>query len=315
MRPQVPFTGLVLDRASSRRQDETWIQEQSTDPGSRFVPVWGSEVLVSDGRTPRAILLSADEADSLCQEAESVIWLGERRERSYFAVGLKGVEELSLPRRLGPGEFRQLRGVAVLLDQQEAGLLAYATAMTYWHQRNQFCGDCGRATTSSPSGHLRVCTNDQCGRHHFPRTDPAIIVRVTHRNRCLLGRQPTWPQGLYSIIAGFVEPGESLEAAVVRELWEETGIRVTGVRYHSSQPWPFPSSLMLGFTAEARSTTLRPHDGELEDAQWLSREDIVSQLGQGILQLPSEISISRRLIADWFDAGEFGCLRHHVGSK
>jgi NAD+ diphosphatase len=160
-----------------------------------------------------------------------------------------------------------------------------------------------------------VCTNPQCGQLHFPRTDPAIIVLVTHGEQCLLGRQPTWPAGRYSIIAGFVEPGEGLEAAVAREVREETGIDIKHVRYHASQPWPFPSSLMLGFTAQAANTTIQLKDGELEDARWLSREEIAGELGRGTLRLPPEISISYRLIEGWFDASGSGCLKHLVSQS
>jgi NAD+ diphosphatase len=302
------FTAFVLERASRRRRSEAWVRERLRDPTTRFIPIWESSVLISDESRPRPVLLRPEDSEHLLEHVESVVLLGESDERVYFAIGLTDFEEVtaSLAKR---GEFRALRAVAALLKWQEAALLAYAKVMIYWHQRNRFCGDCGSATMSTHGGHLRVCTNEACGRHHFPRTDPAIIVRVVHGDRCLLGRQPTWPEGLYSIIAGFVEPGENLEAAVAREVCEETGIRVTRVRYHSSQPWPFPSSLMLGFTAEATTTTVRLQDGELEDARWLSRDEIVAELRAGTLRLPSEISISHRLIADWFDAGESGRLK------
>ena len=271
--------------------------------------VSGSAVLVTGASRPRPVLLRPEEAEGVRRQAESVILLGEAGGHVYFAVDLAGGGETALPRPVAAGQFRSLREVAALLERQEAGLLAYAKAMTYWHRRNRFCGECGAPTASAEGGHLRACTSRQCGRQHFPRTDPAIIVRVTRGSRCLLGRQPTWPEGLYSIIAGFVEPGESLEAAVVRELREETGVRVTRIQYHSSQPWPFPSSLMLGFIAQATRTTIRLHDGELEDARWLSREDIINEVEQGKLQLPSDISISRLLLAEWFDAGGLGKLR------
>jgi NAD+ diphosphatase len=153
---------------------------------------------------------------------------------------------------------------------------------------------------------MRVCTNPDCGQLHFPRTNPAIIVLVALRERCLLGRQATWPEGLYATIAGFVEPGESLEEAVVREVREETGIEVREVTYHSSQPWPFPSSIMLGFTAQAGSDHIQLNDGELEDARWFSREEIARGVEEGWLRLPSSVSISYRLIEDWYDGEERG---------
>ncbi len=307
------FASFTLDRAARRRRDERWVKERARDPTSRFVPIWESKVLVTDDSTPRPILLRPDDSENLLQQAESVVLLGKANEGAYFAVGLTHDEALPPPLAQAGG-FRPLRAVAALLEWGDAALLAYAKAMTYWHQRHRFCGDCGSPTVSTHGGYLRVCTNERCGQHHFPRTDPAIIVRVTHGNRCLLGRQPTWSEGRYSIIAGFVEPGENTEDAVAREVREETGIGITDVRYHSSQPWPFPSSLMLGFTARAVSTSIRLHDGELEDARWLSRGEIIRGLRQGTLRLPSEISISYRLIADWFDAGERGRLRHALES-
>jgi NAD+ diphosphatase len=278
-------------------------------PATRFILVWGSRVLVSHGPAPRPILLAPGELGDLRQQAEAEILLGEVGERAYFALGFGDDDQEPPPKLAAMGATRDLRGVAALLDRQDAALLAYAKAMTHWHQRNRFCGDCGSATRSIHGGHLRVCTNLRCGQQHFPRTDPAIIVLVTRGERCLLGRQAAWPPGRYSIIAGFVEPGENLEAAVAREVWEETGVEVEEVRYHASQPWPFPSSLMLGFTAQAASTCIRLNDGELEHARWLTRDELVGEIRQGTLRLPPDVSISYRLIEDWFDAGGSRRLR------
>jgi NAD+ diphosphatase len=161
---------------------------------------------------------------------------------------------------------------------------------------------------------VQVCTNPRCGQEHFPRTDPAIIVLVTSGERCLLGRKAFWPAGLHSIIAGFVEPGESLEAAVAREVAEETGVSLQAVHYHSSQPWPFPKSLMLGFTAQAASEDIHLNDGELETVRWFSRQEIQEGLQEGSLQLPTAISISHRLIEEWFDAQAPSRPLHEIGS-
>ena len=210
------------------------------------------------------------------------------------------------------GQFQELRQVAALLDAPDAAILAHARAMAYWHQRHRFCGDCGSPTESREGGYVRVCSNAQCGQHHFPRSDPAIIVLVESGNRCLLGRKPSWPDGLYSTIAGFVEPGECIEQAVIREVSEETGVRVGEIHYQSSQPWPFPSSLMLGFRARAADPTIRVDQDELQDAQWFTREQIRSGLLEKRLRLPTNISVSHRLIEGWFDEGQLGALRDIV---
>jgi NAD+ diphosphatase len=242
-------------------------------------------------------------------EAQTPIFLGVQGDRAYFAVELVSEEEPPAIDLDTPARFRNLRRVALLLDEQDGALLAYARAMTYWHGQHRFCGTCGGETKSAEGGHLRVCADDRCGQLHFPRTDPAIIVLVTSGERCLLGRQPTWPEGLYSTIAGFVEPGESLEDAVVREVFEETGVRIETVRYHSSQPWPFPSSLMLGFTATAASETIDVGQDELENARWFTRAEMADTLQRKLLQLPMRISISFHLIEDWFNTGDRGRLR------
>jgi NAD+ diphosphatase len=177
--------------------------------------------------------------------------------------------------------------------------------MLHWRRMHRYCGRCGAETEPRKAGHVMVCTNPVCRHEHFPRIDPAIIVLVTDGERVLLGRQASWPAGRYSTIAGFVEPGESLEDAVVREVAEETGVRVDEVDYHSSQPWPFPSSLMLGFTARAASQEVRLQDEELEDARWFTRSEIAG----GTPKLPPRLSISFRLIEHWFDAGSDRPLR------
>jgi NAD+ diphosphatase len=186
-----------------------------------------------------------------------------------------------------------------MLPPEDAGLLGYARGMVLWRARHRFCGTCGATTLAAKGGHVLICTNPACRHEQFPRIDPAIIVLVSDGERALLGRQAAWPVGRYSTIAGFVEPGESLEDAVAREVFEETGIEVNRIQYHSSQPWPFPSSLMLGFTAHAQTTQIQLRDDELEDAQWFTREDLAS----GRPLVPPNVSISFRLIEHWFDAG------------
>jgi NAD+ diphosphatase len=177
--------------------------------------------------------------------------------------------------------------------------LGYARAIVSWRRRHRFCGTCGAQTLAAKNGHVLVCSNPSCRDEQFPRIDPAIIVLISDGERALLGRQASWPAGRYSTIAGFVEIGESLEDAVVREVLEETGVPVDEIRYHSSQPWPFPASLMLGFTAHALSAEVHRKDKELEDVQWFSRQDIVARN----FLLPTSLSISYRLIEHWFDAG------------
>ncbi|MGD2165189.1 MAG: NAD(+) diphosphatase [Anaerolineae bacterium] len=277
--------------------------------------MWGSKVLVTDESPPRPTYLRPQDLSDEYRQVDSAILLGEGKEHTYFAIGWPSDQEPPSSAFSAAGTFRRLRSVATLLDGEAAALLAYAKGMVHYHERHRFCPTCGAPTVPEEGGHLRVCTDLHCGSQDFVRTDPAIIVLVRTQDRCLLARQPTWPGNLYSIIAGFVEPGESLEAAVAREVEEEAGIQVKDVRYQSSQPWPFPRSLMIGFTATATTTAIRLNDGELEDARWLSREDIARELIQGELQLPSPISISHRLIESWFDAEGSVPLRRIVGGR
>jgi NAD+ diphosphatase len=301
------FAGPYLDRAAHLRQDPAWFAAALSDQRSRAIPVWNSRNLIAEGDQPRAVYMELALVPAERRNSAELILLGRFGETNYFAYEVESDE----PPALLPGaRFEDLRLVSAVLPIDDAGLLGYARALISWRRRHRFCGACGYPTESAKSGHVLVCTNPACRHEGFPRIDPAIIVLVSDGERALLGRQASWPVGRYSTIAGFVEPGESLEDAVAREVFEETGIRVDGIEYHSSQPWPFPASLMLGFIAHALTTDIQLQDQELEDARWFTRADIA---GNGTL-LPPRQSISFRLIEHWFDAAGGARLRDLHGS-
>jgi NAD+ diphosphatase len=308
------FTARAMDRVSDRRRDDRWIAARLEDETTRFAPVWQSKNFFDTNEVSSPVFLFSRDVQGWIHTAESVVLLGVSGNSTYFAIGLSSEGDVP-PAGLGElGRFRDLRQTALWLDEHDCALLAYAKAMTYWHHRQRFCGDCGSPTASVAGGSLRVCVNEQCGQQHFPRTDPAVIVLVASGDRCLLGRQPSWPAGMYSTLAGFVEPGESLEAAVMREVREETGIEVDEIRYFSSQPWPFPSSLMLGFTAQAASEAIHVDRDELENVRWFTREEMRDMLKQGTLKLPFKLAISYHLIENWFDAGGLGPLKDIIAT-
>ncbi len=253
------FAANPIDRLTPKRGDEKWLAEQLEDPNTLFLPVWDSKQLFADHTAPHPVLLSRAQAGELLAAADTIVFLGRNATRTYFAVDLPRDNPAFADSLAGLGQFHDLKRFGALIEAPQAALLAYARALTHWHRRHRFCGDCGSPTASVDGGHRRICTNPHCAEQHFPRTDPAVITLVRSGERCLLGRQSVWPSGFFSTIAGFVEPGESLEDAVVREIHEETGVRVTEVQYHSSQPWPFPSSIMLGFTAAGAWRNDSPH--------------------------------------------------------
>lgn len=281
------FAGAFVDRSGERRKDSDWLAEAMSASTTRFVPVWGDRCLVG-GDPPGAVLLERAQIDPFI-DAQNVIFLGLFRNQPAFAVSISSDLD---PPFAELGEFKDLRFLGTVLPADEANLAAHARAIALWHDATLYCAKCGSASQPEAGGNIRRCCNPDCDQQIFPRTDPAIIVLVADGDRCLLGRQEGWPQGRYSTIAGFVEPGESLEDAVRREVFEETNIRVGAVSYHSSQPWPFPSALMLGFVAEATTDDINLNDGELEDAQWFTRD----QLKSGDVGLPFRISIARRLV-------------------
>ena len=308
-----------FERAGLKRRDSDWIRGQIGDRASQFVPVWRSQNLVLDlaDAEPRALVLSAQSAALLLGEAAPdehlahgrLVFLGVVEERAHFALDLSHVEApldaLRSPALAASGisadgaRFADLRQLAGRLARHEGALLALARAMLFWHSRHRFCGVCGNPTLSEEAGHMRRCTNPDCAAMHFPRTDPAVIMLVTDGERALLGRNKNFPPGMYSTLAGFVEPGESLEDAVAREVLEETAIEVDRVVYHSSQPWPFPANIMLGFHARAVSSRIAVDYGELEDAKWFERDWLRAHADDNTFRLPRLDSIARRLVEDW----------------
>lgn len=293
----------TLDRRHELRREPEEIEKLMRHSQAGFTVVWRERSLVRIGeRGTRASLLRYEEISELLDErtTSTMVLLGFHEEQPRFAFDVSHLEEsVTSPAVARRGEFVDLRQVAAQLDGVDGNLLAYARAMATWHRRHRYCGTCGAVTESRDAGHVRVCTNEECGAQGFPRTDSAVIMLVHDSSRCLLGRQSSWPPGMFSTLAGFVEPGESLEHAVAREVFEEVGLRVDDVEYHSSQPWPFPTSIMLGFWARATSTELRIDSTEIEEARWFEAEALHQAMARREVRLPPRMAISRRLIDDW----------------
>jgi NAD+ diphosphatase len=283
------YTGGTLDRAAHRREDAAWLASALADPASRFVVFHQGKTLV-DGlaeRAPRAVLVPKPAVET------TFVFLGLQDGAPIFAA------ELAAP----PPEasLTDLRGITGNLPADDATILATARAMLHWHSKNRFCAVCGGPNNPARGGYVMLCA--QCGAEAFPRTDPAVIMLVARDDKLLLGQSHKFPveRNFYSTLAGFVEPGENLEDAVRREVFEEVGVRVGAVHYHSSQPWPFPASLMLGFHAQALSEDIVLETTEMRDARWFTRADIENRKSFGF-NLPPHDSIARRLIDDWMNS-------------
>jgi NAD+ diphosphatase len=292
-----PYTGSPLDRVGYHRNDTVWVAAALADPQTRFVPIWRGQNLMhtaADG-TPEAVFPAG-----LPVEGHDWAFLGINTDgHAVFALDLRTDDDPAslLP---GPGAFAELRSIGAGLPGDQAAVLAHARSLMYWRSRHRFCGLCGAACEPISAGNTMACTN--CKTHHFPRTDPAVIMLVTNGDRALLGHSQRFPNStMYSTLAGFVEPGESLEEAVAREVLEESGVRVGRVTYHSSQPWPFPGSIMLGFYAEGLTEEITIDEVELTDVRWFSRDALRDHKQQGF-SLPRRDSIARRLIEDWIAA-------------
>jgi NAD+ diphosphatase len=301
-----------VDRAAHRRTEEKLLETALADPATRVLVLVGGATAVAPGDGPPKLELLSSLPIEVVADAPLLFFLGESDGVSYVAAAWPGPAlapgqslELELPTAVAGLELPSgvrwagLRDLGALLDDADAGVVTTGIALANWHAAHPRCSRCGAATDVAQAGWTRVCPD--CGTEHFPRTDPAVIMTVTDPDdRVLLGRQATWPERRFSTLAGFVEPGESLEAAVRREVMEEAGVVVGEVAYRGSQPWPFPSSLMVGFRAYAETTDVR-HDGvELAQAKWWSREEFDAELASGALLVPPSVSIARRLIEDWY---------------
>ncbi len=294
------FTYSDLDRKVKQRKEQEQLHTLQTDASSRYILFHKNRFLIGYMPKMSPCLLDAAEFGQLTPAVRHVVFLGSRKAKHYFAAELKDADAAN-SFNSDTQEFVGLRESGRGLKARDASMLSYAKAMFNWHEAHRFCGVCGSRTQPEQGGHVRKCTNEKCKTTHFPRTDPAIIVSVIRDSKCLFGRQKTWPPKRYSVIAGFVEPGESIEQAVAREVLEETNIEIDRIHYHSSQPWPFPGSIMLGFSATAASETIHLNDGELQDAHWRSVNDVISGLAADDFRLPTPLSIAYRLIEDWFN--------------
>ena len=305
------FAGNPLDRASERRGDVAWIAEKLEDPQSLAIAVWNGKVLIEDSPPPeepvegvpaatvQIAYLRADMAQELAGGQERLLFLGLWKDIAVFAVDLEGGLDPAEGPLQGMGRFEELRGVAAVMPPPDAGILATAKSMFEWRRKHRWCSACGQASEVADGGWKRVCP--ACKGEHFPRTDPVTIMLALHDGKCLLGRQAAWPPGMFSALAGFIEPGETIEEGCARELKEEAGLTATGVRYHSSQPWPYPSSLMMGLLADVDSGEARPDQTELEEVRWFTKAE-ASALIRGELEgvfIPPPLAIAHQLIKAW----------------
>ncbi len=293
------FTSVRLDRLVERRDDRAWVAEALAGADAHLVPLWRSRSLLArDDSGTLAVYLKPDELAAI-DLVQTPTLLGTDHKRTYFAASVTDRQRDEILALHPQAEFADLRRASIEMDAKHAGILAYAKALHYWQHRHQFCGVCGSPNRLLSAGHRLVCGNEECARETFPRIDPAIIVLVTHKDACMLGRNPAWPPRRFSTLAGFVEPGESLEDAVVREVYEEARVRLSDIRYVSSQPWPFPASSMCGFYAEAEDRSFQVSE-ELEEVRWFTTDELTEAVKDGSVLLSPPVSIAFRLLADWF---------------
>jgi NAD+ diphosphatase len=300
------FAGNPLDRASEKRSDPDWLRARADDPRSHAIALWNGAPLVtsSDEDNPRLAYLSLPLVTEMPRIDEQLLFLGLRKDTAIFAVEFDGDIDPSEGLFRGLGWFENLRAVAMRLPPAEAAIAATAKAVFEWQRRHKHCATCGELSHIVDGGWKRVCS--ACATQHFPRTDPVVIMLAVRGDTCLLGRQAAWPPGMWSALAGFMEPGESIEEACARELKEEAALDTRSVRYHSSQPWPYPSSLMIGLIAEAAAGDAVPDLTEIEAVRWFTRAEALKLLSgemEGAFAPPGS-AIAHQLIKAWAEEAE-----------
>jgi NAD+ diphosphatase len=306
---QNTFAGNPLDRASDRRGDAGWLAAQLDSPDSLGVALWNGRPFVETAPGPdgedgvRIAYLPARLASELAGGNERLLFMGLWKAIVVFAVDLEGTADPGLGPLLGLGEFADLRQVAPQLPPGDAAILATAKSMFEWRRRHGHCAVCGQPTAARDGGWKRQCP--ACEAEHFPRTDPVVIMLPWHGERCMLGRQEAWPPGMFSALAGFLEPGETIEEACARELAEEAGLRTRRVRYHSTQPWPYPSSLMIGLIAEVEDDEGAPDQTELSEVRWFTKAEARELLAGRIdgAACPPPLAIAHQLLKAWTEEG------------
>ncbi len=298
MSEPMPFAGNPLDRAGNLRRDPAWVEERLAAPESRFLPFWRLNVLTSESG-PGLLWLDSGLRERL-GDVRPVL-LGLRDGVAHFAVDVSALEDPSAALALSGARFAEVRSLAARAPAGDAGIAAQGRALLYWHGRHRFCSACGAPTEIRDAGYMRKC--DACGAEHFPRTDPAVIMVAWHGDRCILGRQKSWAPSFYSALAGFVEPGETIEEAVRREVKEEVGLVVAEVVYYASQPWPFPASLMIGCFARVTSDEIAVDPLELDGARWVTRAEVRRAVAEPDptlgFSLPGPFAIAHHLIKAW----------------